>query len=374
MNKSILAALLIFPIFWIQYGCDKNPSAPKTTLPLAEQLQAALDKERASNNLIGVSAAVIIPGQEIWRGVSGMSNPAASEKIRPEMLFNIASITKIYTAALILKLAEEDQLTLEDPLHQWLPGFENIDSTVTIRQLLNHTSGIFDYLAHPDFIPAVVADLTRFWTPEEMLSYAKEPYFSHGSGWEYSNTNYILLGMIIKKVTHSKVSTELRKRFFGPLNLNNTFLPAEEEMVGKVAHFWSDLLDGDGTLDDLSSLPRTAMYSVTWTSGGIFSTADELAKWAHALYGGDILSQASRDQMLAFHPNPPDNGYGLGTERAILLGRELWGHGGGNPVGYTSQVIYSPQDKVTIAVLMNQETDNYPVATALLRVILNFRA
>lgn len=135
--KFTAFVMLLLSFFTLFPGCSKDdPISPELTL--AEQLQAALDDARTSYDLIGVSAAVIVPGQETWAGASGISHPG--ENIRPEMLFGIGSVTKTYIAALTLKLAEEGLLTLDDSLHQWLPGFQNIDSTITIRQLLNHTA------------------------------------------------------------------------------------------------------------------------------------------------------------------------------------------------------------------------------------------
>lgn len=383
-SVSFVILLALFALF---VGCGKDPISPKLTL--AEQLQTALDDKRTSNNLIGVSVAVIVPGQETWLGVSGMSDPTTSEKIRPEMLFGIGSITKTFSAALILKLAEEGRLTLEDSLHKWLPSFENIDSTITLRQLLNHTSGIFNFNDHSDFWPAVMADLTKFWTPEEVLTLVKEPSFPRGSSWEYSNTNYILLGMIIKEVTGSQVSTELRNRFFKPLSLNSTFLAVEDQLSGDIAHNWSVFVDadgtpddGDGTLDDISSLPRTAMFSILWTTGAMFSTAEDLARWARALYEGEVIGQAYLDQMLTFHPAtlswvPPLTGYGLGTGRLTWSGKEFWGHGGTyGQAGYASGVIYSPEDGVTIAILINHVVGydiRISIVDALLKVVLDFQ-
>lgn len=373
-------AIFLFSIA-LSAGCSKDPISPK--LPLAEQLQEALDNARASYDLIGVSAAVIVPGQEIWTGASGFSRPP--NKMRPDMLFGIGSVTKTFTAALILKLAEEGLLSLDDSLHQWLPSFQNIDSTITIRQLLNHTSGIFDFLndGFDDFWSAVAADLTKVWTPEEILTFVKEPHFPPGSSWKYSNTNYILLGMIIKEVTGSQVSTELRNRLLNPLNLHSTFLDVEETISGEVAHNWSDGFDGDGTLDDISSLPRTAMFSMAWTAGAMFSTAEEVARFANALYGGEVLSQAYHNQMLTFYPvtsspfGPAVTGYGLGTARATLSGKELWGHGGNlGPYGYTALVGYSPEDRVTIALLFNHDFDyeiRFSIFAALLNVVLDFQ-
>jgi len=116
-----------------------------SVLALVFVLQETLDNQREAQDLMGVSAAVIVPAEGFWLGVSGLSDPTVQDSIRPDMLFGVGSITKTFTSAVILQLAQEEVLSLDDSLYSWLPSHEYIDSTITIRQLLNHTSGIFNY-------------------------------------------------------------------------------------------------------------------------------------------------------------------------------------------------------------------------------------
>ncbi len=232
-----------------------------------------LDNERSSRNIKGVSAAVIMPSHGTWTGVSGVSHDTV--EITSDMLFGIASITKNYTAPLILKLAEEGRLTLEDSLHEWLPSYENIDSTITIRQLLNMTSGIYDYINdNSSFNYIIRSDLTRLWTPEEILTLlVGAPNFPPGTAFRYSSTNYILLGMIINEVTGSMISVEFRNRFLDPLDLNRTYLAGEETLIGETAHPWFE--SNGGTLQDWSFYYDTATFSTWWTAGAMYSTAED---------------------------------------------------------------------------------------------------
>jgi D-alanyl-D-alanine carboxypeptidase len=305
---------------------------------------------------MGVSAAVILPGQTAWTGVSGVSYDTV--RISPDMIFGIGSTTKNLTASLVLKLAEEGILSLDDSLHEWLPTYDNIDSTITIRQLLNHSSGISDYIFdNPDFYSMVLSDLKKYWTPEELLTnMVGAPLFSPGTDSRYSNTNYILLGMIIREATGARVSEELRSRFLDPLDLNNTFLPPEEAVIGIIAHPWMNK-------QDFSFIQDTAYLSLMWTSGAIFSTAKNIAQWARALFGGDVLDQAHIYQMVTFEPSfipgAPSvvTGYGLGAMRFNILGKELWGHTGASR-GYLSLVAYQPEDSITISVILNERNDS----------------
>ena len=372
LNLLVLALLTFNFMFWI------DVAAADSGLTLAEELQQVLDTERGRHNVMGVSAAVIIPGRTPWHGVSGVSHGTTS--ITTDMLFGIASITKNFMAALILQLAEEGKLSLEDPLSKYLPSYPNIDSTVTIRQLLNHTSGIFDFIKHPSIWDTIFANVLRLWTPEEILANSVlQPYFSPGTGWHYSSTNYTLLGMIVEVITGSKVSTELRNRFFDPLSLTGTFFDIEEQITGVIAHRWYDF-NADGTPDDISFLIRTSEYSAYWTASSIFTTADDLARWSQALFRGNVLSRFILDQMLTFHSPTPGEpgiiGYGLGTVRfapELFAGEEAFGHSGW-VFGYSTAMVYFPEYDVSISILMNENNDNCLAAIAggLIRVVINY--
>ena len=339
---------------------------------LADDLHRALDQSRAANGLIGAAAAVLMPGQPLWTGASG--NSTASGPLRAEMHFDIGSTTKNFVAALVLKLAEEGPLSLDDPLSRWLPGFAWVDNRATIRQLLNNTSGIYNFTENSNFWGAVLGQPGRSWTPREVLDYLGPPYFLPGADWRYSNTNYTLLGMIVQEATGSEVSSELRRRLLDPLGLADTVLPPEEPLPASMAHGWSDI-DRDGVYVDFSLFPRTALHSATWTAGAMVSTPADLARWAQALFEGRVLAPDSLERMLDFVPvsvsGIPMTGYGLGAERIDFAGRTFWGHGGDIP-GYAAIMLYEPQERVSIVLLFNQDetgAQGAAVLTALLEVL-----
>jgi D-alanyl-D-alanine carboxypeptidase len=368
MRKNLLLTALLLII--LLGGCAKPAVSPAPStgpgLSLAQKLQNALDRSRQEANVMGASAAVIMPNEEIWLGVSGMSDPTTGEPIKLGTLFDIGSTGKMYVAVLILQLVEEEKLTLEDPLNKWLRGYPNIDYNITVRQLLNHTSGICDYVKHPRSPFQMAYKSTKIWTQEEILEdLVDKPYFSPpGRGWHYSTTNYILLRMIVEKATQSKVSTELCNRFFNPLHLKNT-VPVDPLMPipgdFDIANNW---IRGNV---DLAPKPQP------WTTTSphlIYATAGDLAKWSHALfYKRKVLSQTSLDQMLSFHsPAPwdiPISGYGLGiayfssqsaAEMFDVKGIRMWGNGG-STLGYRTLVLYLPDHGVSISVLINNDTD-----------------
>ena len=191
-------------------------------------MQEVLDKGISKYGARGVSAAVIFPDGKVWTGTSGISHDTVA--IEPDMLFAIGSVTKNVVAALTLKLAEENLLSLDDPLSKWLPEYPHIDSKITIRQLLNHTSGIYMFWDNQKIWDDLKKDRTKVWSPEQVLSYIKEPEFPAGEGWRYSNTNYLLMAMIIEKATGSTLSAEFKKRFWEPLGIEDAYLSQQEEI------------------------------------------------------------------------------------------------------------------------------------------------
>lgn len=341
-------------------------SKPTIDPDLAAQLQQILDDELSAQGLKGLSAAVIIPGSEVWRGVSGLSGPGYYDVMRPDMLFGIASIKKTFVAALVLQLTEEGVLSLEDPLGQWLPNYPYINQEITLRHLLSHTCGIYNYTEHPTFWNTLATGAVKIWTPEELLgTFVSTPPFAAGSRFEYCNTNFLLSSMVIKAATGSSISDHYRDRFGHLLKLEGTFVGAEEAIEGEIALNWTDR-DGDGRLENISDIVGPSMYTMLWPF--LLSTAEDIAKWASALYGGQLLSAASLDKMLDFRPinTVVWTGYGLGAMRMVLRGEELWGHTGLIP-GYRSMMAYWPSTGISISVLGNQ--DEYSVYMVVSRML-----
>jgi D-alanyl-D-alanine carboxypeptidase len=331
----------------------------------SENLQRVLDQARSDFNIVGVSAAVAVKGQLVWTGVSGNSFPGTP--ITPDMHFDIGSAAKNFVAALVLKLSEEGLLSLEDPISRWLPSYNYVDGRLTIRQLLNHTSGIYNVTTNQFFWDAVFRYPTRRWRPEEVLSYIGPPDFPPGASWNYSNTNYTLLGMIAQKAAGSSLSAALRRRFLDPLGLTNTFLEAEEAIPGTIAHAWFDM-NGDGRYEDISNIDRSSQTSAAWGAGGMVSTGADVARWACALFEGKVLNADSLSRMLSFRAislHGPVLGYGLGTLRALISDREFWGHSG-NIIGYTAIMLYAPTERFAVAFIVNQDSSADNALLALL--------
>ncbi|MFX1548337.1 MAG: serine hydrolase domain-containing protein [Promethearchaeota archaeon] len=346
---------------------------------LFRELQDILDQELKTSKGIGASVAVLFPTQDIWIGTSGMSDPLNSETIQSDTLFYIGSINKNFIAALILKLVEEGRLTLEDKIYNWLPSHENINNEIIIRQLLNHTSGIFDYIEHTNSYDKKrlgYFDLSKIWTPEEIISrFLKKPYFPPGKGWHYSSTNYLLLMMIIESITQSKIFYEIRHRLLDPLGLKSIFFDYYEKIPPEfpIAHNWFDL-NQNGTLINLMTKPRDAI--ATWAYGEMYSNATDLVKWFDYLFHGKVINNYSLEKMLTFiYPTPGENwmeGYGLGIGESSFGKLKYWLHAG-SIFGYTSAVVHIPSINLSLAILGNDNTVSVEsIGYALVATILSY--
>ena len=345
--------LLIF----IYLSCSgDSPSSHDRDLTFSQKLQKALDDGISTYNGKGVSVAVIMPDGETWKGASGISH--GNTIVTIDMLFSAGSITKMFTAATILQLSEEGVLTLEDSLFEWLPAFPNIDSTITIRQLLNHTSGIFNITENQMVWQDIFSSPNNTFALQEVIeNYTLAPDFPKGTNWHYSNTGYLLLRMIIIEASGTDIVTQYRTRFFEPLNMNNSYVAPYESWQLQEAQGWFDL-DNNGTYDELPFM--TSFYSMA--GGGVFCTAEDLTIWSNALFHDKVvLTQSSLDQMLDFYlPCPDENlvdGYGLGVVRftpGLFNGLAVWGHGG-DAIGYAAGCFYLTDYDVSFSIMDNTD-------------------
>jgi len=371
MSRSLgLIALFTISILLVT-GCrEQVQMAEKMARPFQKTLEMQHSTEhimqgeqRHELNVPGISAAVILPDGTTWLGVSGKSSD--SEAMNSAMLFGLASVTKTYIAALILQLAEEGALSVEDSTGHWIPELGQIDGSIKIRQLLNHTSGLYRYQQKPEFLAAIYAQPEKVWTAREILEeFQGEPELGFGE----SAMDYVLLGMIIEKATGTSVSHQLIKRFFDPLKLEQTFLyPEQKYPTEMMAHMWWDVTGSGEPVDvlaDTGDLPLAALFSGVWTSGAMHSTAEDLARFAKELFEGRVLKPCSLEEMLS--PGPELHAgahYGYSVIVEKVNGQTAYWHPGG--AGYSSIYFYFPEDGLSIAVLCNLMVDLKPTAIAL---------
>jgi D-alanyl-D-alanine carboxypeptidase len=331
-----------------------NAKAQTFNSNLATMLQDTLNTYfTAFNNIKGMTASVYLPGQGIWQGKAGIS--FTGQSITPDMEFGIASNTKLFVAVMMLKLAEDKIISLNDSLHKWLPTYTNIDPNITIRQLLNHTSGISDPIFVSPWMDTIIANPTRVFTPINVMSWLGAPTFPKGTSWGYSNVNYILAGMIAKNATGFHISKLIRDSILTPLNLDSTFYDVEEPIAGTLAHRWWN--GGAGAISDYSGVSRVGLNTAGGAAGSMFSNSSEMAQWYNALFSGQILNAASMAILRSFVPTGnPAQQYSLGLYRETTQGLTYWGHGG-DTWGYKTKIMYDSSMGVVVTGLSNSYPD-----------------
>ena len=301
-----------------------------------------------------MSAAVILGDGSRWAGVSGRSAISPDQSVGANTPFVLGSITKTFVASLILELRDDGLLALDDPLADWLPDYPNA-ANITIRQLLSHTSGVFDYFNHPDYTSAVFGSPGRSWTPSQILAaFPHSPYFAPGTGYHYSNTNYVLLGLVAEAAGGAPIGQQLRARFWGPLHLDDTYIQSEGPPPASAArgYWWTDGKFVDKG-DQSGYRPTRSAATVAWSVGDVVASARDIATWASSLYGGDVLASTSLAEMTDWQSNPGNGHYGLGVRAEEYGGRLMYGHTG-SIRGYTSVAWYVPSEDATFVVLTNR--------------------
>jgi D-alanyl-D-alanine carboxypeptidase len=187
------------------------------------QLQRTLDSAVRAVPLRGASAAVVLADGRIWRGVAGFSVPGVP--MDTAMRLGIGSITKSITATLLVRLAEQGRLSLDDSIGRWLPPIRHVDPAITVRQLLNHTSGVFDVTDAPGYRDSILADVNARWTPQRLLGLLRPPLFQRGAGWSYANTNYQLAGLVAEAVGGRPLHQLVREALLAPRSSISTKHP-----------------------------------------------------------------------------------------------------------------------------------------------------
>jgi D-alanyl-D-alanine carboxypeptidase len=296
------------------------------------RLQALLD-ELVANGASGALARVD-DGRHTWRLAAGAARLEPRQRLTPAARFRVGSVTKSFVSTVTLQLVGRKRLRLDDTVERWVPGLVPNGDGITLRMLLNHTSGLFDYTDDPAFLQRIVQDPTRPATPRELVAVATAhpPTFPPGTGWAYSNTNYIVTGLILQAATHRSVERLVRDRILRPLGLRGTYFPARDpDIAGYHAHGYAPpALTGAGYVDVTRFAP-----SLAWTAGAIVSTVDDLDRFYTALLGGRLLRPAQLREMTTTVRARPTVGYGLGLFAERRACGTVWGHDGGIP-GYVT--------------------------------------
>lgn len=372
--KVILAALLISGFPAVAVPAPPAPSPDGSTLKKIDKaaLQAMVDK--TARELMVPGALVLLRTPEGDFTVSyGTTELGTDSTPTAGTHFRIASNTKTITAALIVLLAEEGKLKLDDPVSKYVANVPNGDK-ITITDLLDMRSGLYNYTNAPELSESMDKDPARAHTPADLLAIAfkRPPDFQPGAEYEYNNTNYALLGLIIEKAAAKPLAEVMRERLFGPLGMKETYLPASGDITlpepyahgygyGSVA---TVLTDDEPYPPDIVAAARAGTlnptdftgvnHSFAWAAGGAISTANDMATWIEALVSGKVLdAEYQRKWSGSFKPQDPDKPhgqeYGYGMVRLSWGPNTIYFHGG-ETVGYNSKISYDPGNRTTLII------------------------
>lgn len=379
-RAAVLSALtllligLLSPGAYAQQGVGAEAVRPSE---LEILVRDRLEAFREEIGFPGATAAYVLPDGTVGAVAVGYSDQEAKVAMTVADKLLSGSVGKTYVAAVALQLVGEGKLILDKRIEEWLGGedwFPRLPNSadITVRMLMNHTSGISEHVLNSDFGDAIAADPDRVWRPAELLRYILDakPLFEAGKGWVYADTNYIVLGMIIEKITGRAFYDELEARVLEPLGLEET-VPSDSRVIdglapGYAAEFSPFKKPGKTIINGKFVINP----QLEWTGGGLACTTRDLARWARALFSGKAFPGELMDQYLDGVParTGPGDRYGLGVQIWDTPLGTCYGHGGWFP-GYLTQMGYYKDLDLIVAVQFN--TDAAPGITVKLLPILD---
>lgn len=346
---------------------DRTSSAPSATsraiAPEASALREKLEAWLKKSGAPGVTAACAIDDETVVATAAGLARRDPPVPMPTDARMLSGSTGKTYCAAVMLQLVEAGQARLDAPISEWLgdePWFDRLPNArgITLRMLLNHTSGVPEHVQSPDFTAAIAREPMRVWKSTELIAFVvdKPAVFAAGEGWSYADTNYILVGMIIERITGRAFYDEARDRLLVPFNLTRTAPSDRRELPGLVSGYI-----GEG---NPFPVPREVavdgVYAINpqfeWTGGGYISSSADLARWARLLWGGRVLSEETMTELrrgVKARTGPSDE-YGLGVQMWPSRHGKVMAHSGWFP-GYVTLMAYYPDVGVGVALQINTD-------------------
>jgi len=350
-----------------------GPTAPPLPAAVAAKLQGILTASVAASGAMGAQAAVRIPGHAPWSGVAGFERPG--QPLRPERMIGLGSISKMCTAVAAMLLIDRGVIALGDTVGRWFPDAPNVDPSISVHRLLQQTSGIAEYAATSAFGDSVRARPDRLWRPEELLGFVGPPLFAPGAGWNASNTNRLLLGMIVERETGRSLGEFMRSEVFA--GSPSTWVSGDGAVPAGFATHWIVTPSGER----VNANERVLTRSVLSARREVQASAEAVAGLGERLFAGNLLSDGLRARMLEFVPSdgkvPGETGGGLGIRRYGPLGtleRTTIGHSGAN-TNNASLLLFDPVTRITVAVTLNQGAGHgnsqFSLAPALLKAAID---
>ncbi|MGW6689277.1 serine hydrolase domain-containing protein [Streptomyces sp. NPDC054961] len=326
---------------------DSDTDFPQLTPAVAAQLDAAVRRVMRETGVPGVTVGLWAPGKGSYVKSFGVADKATGAPMEPGLNMRIGSETKTFTVTALLQLVDQGKAGLDDPIGTYIAGVPNGDR-ITLRELAGMRSGLYNYSEDEDFNKRLDTGSDRPFTPQELLGYSfKHPVqFAPGEEFEYSNTNLILIGLLIEKVTGRPLHEVIQKDVLEPAGLHHTLFPTGAEFPDPHAHGYTDQSASGKIVDSTDWNP-----SWGWAAGAIISDLQDLRSWSRTLATGALLTPATQAQRLKTSPvGIPGAGYGLG-----IFDVQGWiGHNGSLP-GYESLAVYLPEARATLVVLLNTD-------------------
>lgn len=333
---------------------------------LKDEIQTRLDSLKKSLGFPGATLAFVLHDGTQYQFAAGLSDIEMNIKMKPTDRMFSGSQGKTYVSAIVLQLIDEGKLNLDEPIKtyfemdDWFTRLPN-HADITVRNLMNHTGGLPRYVFNETFWKEVMNTPDRVWKPEELLSFILDdpPLHPTGKGWAYSDTDYIVLGMIIEKICKNTYYNELEERILKPFKLKDTIPSNKRVLPGLIPGY-------TGNNSPPFNLPEKPLsddkYVINpqfeWTGGGLISTSLDLARWAKTVYEGNVFSKQMMREMLKpvnFRTGQPDSaGYGLGVFIYNSQRGLAYGHSGIFP-GYQTDMLYFPKIECGIAMQINAD-------------------
>ncbi|MCE6998005.1 beta-lactamase family protein [Saccharothrix sp. S26] len=349
-----LAAVVGLAVVAVGGTAVAEPSVEQADRVDRQVVQRALD-DMARTGAQGVQARVT-DGRREFTARSGTARVDSPRPVPTDGRFRVGSITKTFVSTVVLQLVGEGKVELDAPVQRYLPGLLPQGDRITVRQVLQHTSGLYNYTSALPLDPDGLLTIRyRTWTPAELvaLSTARPLDFEPGTRWSYSNTNYVVAGMLVEKVTGKPYEAAVTQRVLRPLGLRSTSVPGTRaDIAGPHAHGY--IRAAGGVVDITEMNP-----SVAYAAGEMISTTADLDRFVDALLDGRLLRPAQQAELTS--TLPITGGYALGIEAQQLpCGVTVWGHSGGIP-GYASLMLSTADTKTRLTVSVTSAPDPGPI-------------
>ncbi|MFJ3902352.1 serine hydrolase domain-containing protein [Streptomyces sp. NPDC090025] len=315
---------------------------------LTAKLDRTIENARKKAGIPGLVVGLWMPGKGCYVRATGVADKRTGAPMPVDTFVRIGSETKTFTVTALLELVDEGKVGLDDPIDDYIRGVPNGDK-ITLRHLAEMRSGLFPYTSDPDFIHDLLSAPNRPYNPWEVLSYGYRHAntFAPGTKFEYCNSNLVLLGLVVEKVTGQPLARVIHERVVRPAGLERTFLPKGAEFPEPHAHGYTDQTLSGAEADATDWNPSWA-----WAAGGMISNLQDLRRWAPVLATGTLLSPETQKQRLKTLPTGfPGTSYGLG----IFDANGWLGHNGSLP-GYETVTVYLPEEKATLVLILNTDS------------------